>query len=123
MLYRHLADLVLVLHFAFVVFAVLGAVLVLRWQRLAWIHVPLALWAAIVELTGWMCPLTPLEHWLRLKGGIPVQKLGFVEQYLFPLLYPPPLTRGFQMILGAVVLGVNLLMYAWILRRRRSGKA
>ncbi|MDY6951679.1 MAG: DUF2784 domain-containing protein, partial [Thermodesulfobacteriota bacterium] len=104
-------------------FAVLGALLVLRWQRLAWMHIPLALWAVIVELTGWMCPLTPLEHWLRLKGGIPFQKLGFVEQYLFPLLYPPPLARGFQMVLGASVLGINLLMYAWILRRRVSGKA
>jgi len=123
MLYRHLADLVLVLHFAFVLFAVLGALLVLRWQRLAWIHVPLALWAVIVELAGWMCPLTPLEHWLRLKGGISVQKLGFVEQYLLPLLYPTPLTRGFQMILGAVVLGINLLMYAWVLRRSRSPTA
>jgi len=123
MLYRYLADLVLVLHLAFVLFALLGACLVLRWQRLAWTHVPLALWAVIVEFTGWMCPLTPLEHWLRLKGGIPVAKLGFVEQYLFPLLYPPPLTRGFQMILGAMVLAINVLMYAWILSKTRSRKA
>ncbi|MDY6837769.1 MAG: DUF2784 domain-containing protein [Thermodesulfobacteriota bacterium] len=122
MLYKNLADLVLTLHFAFVLFAMLGALLVLIWQRLAWIHIPLALWAVIVEITGWMCPLTPLEHWLRLKGGIPVEQLGFVEQYLYPLLYPTPLTRGFQVILGAVVLGVNLLIYGWILRRRRSRK-
>ena len=123
MLYRHLADLVLVLHLAFVVFAVLGALLVLRWQRLAWIHAPVALWAAMVEFTGWICPLTPLEHWLRLKSGIPVQKLGFVEQYLLPVLYPTPLTRPMQIVLGAIVLGVNVLVYAWILRRRIRGKA
>ena len=123
MIYRYLADVVLVLHFAFVVFAVLGALLVLRWQRMAWIHIPLALWAVIVEFTGWICPLTPLEHWLRLKGGIAVEKLGFVEQYLLPLLYPSPLTRPLQLVLGAIVLGVNVLIYAWILRRRLRGRA
>jgi len=123
MLYRHLADLILVLHFAFVVFAVLGALLVLKWQWLAWIHIPLALWAAVVEFTGWMCPLTPLEHWLRLKGGMPVEKLGFVEQYLVPLLYPTPLTRPMQMVLGAIVLGVNLMIYGWVLKKRLGGKA
>jgi len=123
MLYRHLADLILVLHFAFVVFAVLGALLVLKWQWLAWIHIPLALWATVVEFTGWMCPLTPLEHWLRLKGGMPVEKLGFVEQYLVPLLYPTPLTRPMQMVLGAIVLGVNLMIYGWVLKKRLGGKA
>jgi hypothetical protein len=123
MLYRYLADLVLVIHFAFVVFAVLGAWLVLKWRRLAWIHIPFSLWAAIVEFTGCMCPLTPLDHWLRLQGGIAVERLGFVEQYLLPLLYPTPLTRPLQLVLGAMVLGVNVLIYAWILRRRLKGKA
>lgn len=123
MLYRYLADLVLVLHFAFVVFVVLGALLVVRWQRLAWIHVPLALWGAVVEFTGWMCPLTPLEHWLRLKAGMAVEKIGFVEQYLVPLLYPTPLTRPMQMVLGAIVLGVNLVIYGWVVKRRFRAKA
>jgi hypothetical protein len=117
MLYSSVADLTLVTHFAFVVFSVLGGFLVLKWHRLAWIHVPAAVWAAVVEFTGWICPLTPLEHWLRLKSGAAIQELGFVERYLVPLLYPTPLTRGFQVILGAIVLGVNVAIYAWILRR------
>ena len=117
MFYSSLADLVLIVHFVFVVFSVLGGFLVLKWHRLAWIHVPAALWAAVVEFTGWVCPLTPLEHWLRLKSGAAIQELGFVERYLVPLLYPTPLTRGFQVILGAIVLGVNAAIYAWILRR------
>jgi hypothetical protein len=116
MLYSPLADLVLTMHFAFVVFSVLGGFLVLKWHRVAWIHVPAALWAVVVEFTGWICPLTPVEHWLRLKSGAAIQELGFVERYLVPLLYPTPLTRGFQVILGAIVLGVNAGIYVWILR-------
>lgn len=116
MLYPAFADLVLIVHFAFVLFSVLGGFLVLKWHRVAWIHVPAALWAVVVEFTGWICPLTPLEHWLRLKSGAAIQELGFVERYLVPLLYPTPLTRGFQVILGAIVLGVNVGIYVWILR-------
>lgn len=117
MLYRTLADLVLIVHFAFVVFAVFGALLVVRWHWLVWIHVPLALWAVVVEFTGWICPLTPLEHWLRAKSGMTVQDIGFVEQYLLPLLYPTALTRRLQVVLGAIVLGMNGLIYSWVLRR------
>ena len=117
MVYRTLADFVLIVHFAFVVFAIFGAFLVVRWRWLVWIHVPLALWAAVVELTGWPCPLTPLEHWLRNKSGMAVQDIGFVEGYLLPLIYPTALTRGLQIVLGAIVLGMNGLIYWWALRR------
>ncbi|MBW2195574.1 MAG: DUF2784 domain-containing protein [Deltaproteobacteria bacterium] len=115
--YRTLGDFVLIAHFAFVVFVVFGALMVLKWPRLAWIHIPSALWAAVVECAGWLCPLTPLEHWLRVKAGMSVEKLGFVEQYLLPLLYPTPLTRPIQITLGAIVLGVNGLIYTWVLWR------
>jgi len=117
MSYRILADLVLILHFAFVVFAVLGAFLILKWRWVAWIHVPAAIWGAVVEFAGWLCPLTPLEHWLRVEAGMAVERIGLVEQYLVPLLYPTPLTRGLQIVLGAVVLGVNGLIYVWVVRR------
>jgi hypothetical protein len=117
MVYRTLADFVLIVHFAFVVFAVFGAFLVVRWHWLVWIHVPLALWAVVVEFTGWHCPLTPIEHWLRTKSGVPVQDIGFVEEYLLPLLYPAALTRGLQVVLGSIVLGMNGLIYSWVLRR------
>ena len=117
MVYRTLADFVLIVHFAFVVFAVFGAFLVVRWHWLVWIHVPLALWAVVVECTGWFCPLTPLEHWLRTKSGVAVQDIGFVEQYLLPLLYPAALTRRLQIVLGAIVLGMNGLVYSSVLWR------
>jgi hypothetical protein len=123
MLYCTLADLVLIAHFGFVVFSVLGGFLVLKWHRVTWIHIPVALWAVVVEFTGWICPLTPLEHWLRLKSGAAIQELGFVERYLVPLLYPTALTRHFQVVLGAVVLGVNSGIYAWVLRSIARSKA
>ena len=123
MLYRHLADLVLVLHFAFVVFAVLGALLVLRWQRLVWIHVPLALWAVVVELTGWMCPLTPLEKSLRNTGGAAGYPGGFIEHYLLPVIYPPGLTREVQIVLGLALLAINALVYRAVWRRWRRSRA
>lgn len=112
-----LADLVVAAHFAYVAFVVLGGFAVLRWPRLAWLHVPAALWGAWVELAGWMCPLTPLENWLRERSGaerIP----GFVEHHLLPLLYPTPLTRELQWLLGGAVLAINAAAYAVVLRRR-----
>jgi len=96
--------------------------LVVRWHWLVWIHVPLALWAVVVECTGWMCPLTPLEHWLHTKSGVPVQDIGFVEEYILPLLYPGALTRRLQIVLGGIVLGMNGLIYSWALRRHLKVK-
>ena len=117
MFYRFLADFVVVLHFAFVLFAILGGILVLRWRRGAFLHLPAALWAALIEFGGWICPLTPLEKWLRMKGGELAYKTGFVEHYILPLLYPSALTRQLQIILGFIVLGVNLIIYGWVLYR------
>jgi len=115
--YRTFADLVVIVHFAFVVFAVFGGFLVLKWRRLALVHVPAFLWGAIIEIAGWICPLTHLEYWLQVKSGVAVEKIGFVEQYLLPLLYPTPLTRPLQIILGSIVLVLNGLIYAWVLWR------
>ena len=115
--YRVLADLVVVLHLAFVLFAVLGGLLARRWQRCAWLHVPAALWAALIEFRGWACPLTPLENWLRRRGGAAGYQSSFIEHYLLPLLYPTALTRRLQIALGLLVLGVNLAVY-WCVWRR-----
>jgi hypothetical protein len=117
MFYRTLADYVIITHFAFVVFAVFGAFLVLKWRRIAWIHIPTALWAAIMEFSQWICPLTHLEHWLRVQSGVPFQNLSFVERYILPLVYPTLLTPRLQFVLGALVLGLNGLIYGWILWR------
>jgi hypothetical protein len=116
-----LADLVLILHAAFVAFVMLGALLAVRWPRLAWVHVPVALWGAGIEFLGGICPLTPLEnHWRRLAGemGYPG---GFVEHYVVAVLYPDGLTRRLQIGLGVLVLAVNVAIYAWALWRRHSG--
>ena len=121
--YRILADLVLVVHLAFVVFAVLGGLTVLKWPRLAWLHVPMVLWAALVEFAGWLCPLTPLEHWLRVQAGMSPEKVSLVEQYLLPLLYPSPYTRGVQIFLGAVVVAVNGIIYCRVVWRYSANRA
>jgi hypothetical protein len=119
MAYRLLADIVTVLHLAFVAFVVLGGFLVLRWPRSIWIHGPAVLWGAVVEWAGWVCPLTPLENWLRLKGDVRGFAGGFVEHYLVPLLYPEALTPGIQGVLGGLVIVVNLVVYGYVLRVRR----
>lgn len=123
MLYRALADAVLVAHLAFILFVVLGGLLVLRWPRLAWIHVPVVLWGAAIEFFGWICPLTPLEKWLRVMGGGAGYAGGFIAHYLLPLVYPAGLTRGIQLVLGAFVVSVNLAVYLvlWRRGRRRAG--
>ena len=119
MLYRALADVVLVVHFAFVLFVVLGGLLVLRWRRLAWVHVPVALYGALIEFVGFICPLTPLEIWLRRLGGEAGYEGGFVEQYITAALYPTGLTREIQLALGVGVLVLNAVVYAFVLRRTR----
>lgn len=119
MQYLLLANLVVLLHLAFVGFVVLGALLVLRWPRLAWIHLPCALWGALIEFAGWVCPLTPLENRLRQLGGQAGYAGGFVEHYLLPVLYPQNLTRPVQVALGTLVLILNAAAY-WRLWHRRA---
>jgi hypothetical protein len=117
LIYRLLADATVVLHLGFVLFVIGGGLLVWRYPRLAWLHVPAALWGALIEFAGWICPLTPLENWLREQGGRQAYAESFVEHYLMPVLYPQALTREVQWLLGVVVLLVNLGMYVLIWRR------
>ena len=123
MIYRALADLVLVVHLAFVLFVVLGGLPVLKWPRLAWLHVPAAVWGVLIEYKGWICPLTPLENSFRARGGGAGYSGGFIEHYIQPLLYPAGLTRGTQIVLGSLALLVNLTAYGVVIARRsRSGR-
>lgn len=115
-----LADLVVVAHALFIVFVVAGGLLVLRWRRAAWVHLPAAVWGVLIEWAGWICPLTPLENSLRRAAGQAGYSGGFVERYLLPLIYPAGLTPTVQLGLGLVVLVVNVAIYAlWWHRRRR----
>jgi len=118
MLYRGLADLVLLAHLAFVLFVVLGGLFVLRWRRVAWVHVPVALYGAAIEFLGFICPLTPLEVRLRRLGGEAGYEGGFVEHYVTAALYPAGLTRELQLGLGVGVLVLNAVVYGLVVRRR-----
>jgi Protein of Unknown function (DUF2784) len=125
MLYRWLADLVLVAHLVFVAFVALGGFLVWRWRRLAWVHVPVALWGAAIAIAGFTCPLTPLENRLQRLGGRAGYQAGFIEHYITAALYPAGLTREAQLVLGAAVLALNLVVYWRVLARscRERGSA
>ena len=118
------ADAVLLLHAAFIVFVVLGALLVARWPAVAWLHLPAAAWGVWIEWSGGLCPLTPLEQRLRLAAGEQGYRGGFIEHYLTGAIYPEGLTREWQWALGAFVLLLNVGLYAAICaarrRRRRS---
>lgn len=117
---RLLADALVVVHLAFIVFVVGGGLLVLRWPRLALAHLPAAAWGAFIELSGGICPLTPLENAWRQAAGEAGYAASFVEHYLLPIVYPAGLTREIQFVLAAVVIVVNIAVYAWLLARRRS---
>ena len=118
-----LADVTLAIHLAFILFVVLGALFVARWPRLAWAHVPAAVWGVLIELGGWTCPLTPLENWLRRRAGERGYETSFVEHYLLPVIYPEALTRNVQFVLAALVLIVNVAFYAFVVRRYARGTA
>lgn len=119
-MYLLFADLVLVIHFVFVLFSVFGALLLIRWRKIIWLHLPAAAWASWIEFSGRICPLTPLENWLRLKGGEYAYSGDFVGHYLLPLLYPQNLTRETQITLGAIVAGMNIAIYGYVFFLRRK---
>lgn len=117
-----LADALVIVHLLFVAFVVAGGFLVVRWPKLAWLHLPAAAWGAFIEFTGGICPLTPLENRLRVHGGGSAYSGDFVERYLLPILYPENLTFTLQQVLGLAVVGVNLVAYALAYRAvRRKG--
>lgn len=119
MFYRFAADGVVLVHLLFIVFAVLGALLVLRWPRLCWLHLPAAAWGFLVEVMHWPCPLTRWENHFRHLAGEQGYGQGFIEHYLLPVIYPAGLTPAIQLWLGGGVLVVNAGIYGWLLYRRR----
>jgi hypothetical protein len=120
--YQVLADLVVLLHFAFVAFAVLGGLLVLRWPRLAWLHLPAVAWVAYIEFYQHYCPLTPLENRLRDQAGLDTYSGGFIDHYIMPLIYPPGLTPGIQLALGVILALSYIVIYAVAWRRHRHSR-
>ena len=120
MWFRFLADLLVLGHLGFILFAVFGGLLVLRWRRLIWLHLPAVSWTIIVEICPWYCPLTSWENHLRMLGGQAGYSTSFVDHYLLPILYPSALTRDLEIFLGIMVLAINLSVYAWVYHRVRK---
>ena len=122
MVARVLADGIVVVHLAFIAFAVLGALCALRWAWAPLVHLPALAWAAYIELASGVCPLTPLENALRRGAGESGYSTSFVEQYLVPLVYPPGLTPRDQLWLAAGLVLLNALLYSYVLLRRRGSR-
>jgi hypothetical protein len=117
MIYLLLADMVVILHFTFILFVIFGGLLVWRWRKLIWVHLPLAIWGVIVEWGNFICPLTPLENHFRELGQQEKYTLSFTEEYIYPIIYIEGLDRELQYILGAVVIIINLTIYGFIFKR------
>jgi hypothetical protein len=121
MIYSLLADCLVLVHFAFVAFVLVGGFLILWKPSLRWVHLPAVAWGVFIEFSGWICPLTPWEQALRLKAGQVGYTGGFVEHYLIPVLYPVGLTQEVQVVLGILVVAVNVAIYTFVGRRRSHG--
>ena len=121
-MYLLLADLIVILHLGFIVFASLGALLAFKWPRLVWLHLPAMIWAAITEFMGLICPLTPLENWLRQQAGADPYQSSFIAHYLLPLIYPPGLTPAIQWLLGGILVTLNMVIYIWLIRYKYKQK-
>jgi hypothetical protein len=121
-MYTFAADAVMLFHFCFIVFALLGSFVVLRWFRAIWLHLPALAWGAWIEASGRICPLTPLENHFRALAGQTTYGEGFITHYLGPIIYPSGLTRSTQFILLGVLISVNLVGYTLVILRVRSGR-
>jgi len=122
MMYHWLADVVVLIHGAFVAFVILGAFIALRWRWLVWLHLPAAIWGVLIEYAGWICPLTPLENALRARAGESGYSGDFIEHYILRALYPHGLTPATRWILGSIALVVNIIAYALLIRKFKSEK-
>lgn len=116
------ADFIIIIHFGFIVFVVLGGFLVLRWPKVMWLHLPAVAWGVVIEFARFICPLTPLENKLRIAAGESGYSSGFIDQYLVPVVYPNGLNRPAQIALGVVVISINLVLYSVVVAKRKRNK-
>jgi len=122
MLTRVAADFIVIIHFGFIVFIVLGGLLVFRWPKLMRLHLPAVAWGVVIEFAGFICPLTPLENRLRIAAGESGYSSGFIDQYLIPVVYPDGLNRPTQIALGVLVISINLVIYGVVVAKRKRNK-
>jgi len=116
--YRILADLVVLAHFGFIVFVLLGGLLAFRCRWIPWLHIPAVAWGGFIELTGRICPLTPLENSLRRAGGLNEYSQSFIERYIVPVVYPAELAPEVQIVMGLLLIGLNIMIYGYLAWRR-----
>ena len=124
MLARVAADLLLLIHLGFILFAILGGLLAFKWRNIIWLHIPCALWGIGIELTGGICPLTPLENKLRVAAGETGYSAGFIEHYITPVIYPGGLSYKIQILLATLLLAINIVVYYLVffgVKKNRSG--
>ncbi len=118
MLAKLTADTLVVIHLLFILFVLLGGLLVIKWRKIALLHLPCVVWGVLIEFYGWICPLTPLENHFRESAGADGYMGGFIDHYLIPLIYPAELDRNMQIILGIIVISINAIAYALVLLRQ-----
>jgi hypothetical protein len=122
-LYNVLADTIVLAHFLFIAFVICGGLLIIRWPRMAFAHLPAAVWGAVVEIFGWICPLTPLENHFRDLAGDASYHGDFISRYLLPVIYPENLTTNSQHVLGGLVIFINIIFYTMaILKNIKSAQ-
>lgn len=122
MIYRLISEFIVIIHFAFIVFVITGAMLTLKWKKIIWLHIPAVIWGAAVEYGGWICPLTPWENHFRSLAGERAYRGDFIGNYLLQVIYPGGLTRDVQIILGSIVIVINALLYGILIYRLITGK-
>lgn len=109
-------------HFLFIFFVICGGLLVIRWPKIAFVHLPAAIWGALVEIFSWICPLTPLENHFRALAGESSYSGDFIVRYLLPVIYPENLTTSIQKILGVAVIVINVIMYVIAIKKNRRDR-
>lgn len=116
------ADAIFLLHLCFIVFVVFGGLLVLKIPRLAWIHLPMVLWASVVNWIRWVCPLTPVENYLRQLAGQTTYNTGFIQNYLVPIIYPENMSYEAGVYLGLGVFVWNSLLYGYLMYKNKKSR-
>jgi len=116
-----LATLTLLLHFSFILFVIFGALLILRFKKIIYFHIPAVAWGAYIELSHSICPLTHLENYFLKKAGKDQYSVDFIENYIFKIIYPPALNYEIQTYLGVILIFVNLVIYYYIVKKSRTG--
>ena len=119
-MYNVLANAILLAHLLFIAFVICGGLLVIYWPRWAVVHLPAAVWGAVVEIFGWICPLTPLENHFRLLAGNSSYSGDFIARYLIPVIYPENLTATIQQVFGGLVFFINIIFYFLAIQKQRS---